>query len=71
MTLPYNTPDSTYSIESVSITANAFSIRAVPLGIQNTYDTMCKNFTLNQLGQQGVTGTSSASPTGCWGGRQK
>lgn len=69
VTLPSTLPEGTYRLENVAaMTATTFSIRAVPLGAQAN-DTKCASFTLNQIGTQGVTGTSSADPKGCWGGR--
>lgn len=69
VTLPYTNAEGTYRIENVAaMTANTYSIRAVPQGGQAA-DTRCATFTLNQMGQQGVTGTSSGDSRGCWGGR--
>lgn len=69
VTLPYTNAEGTYRIENVAaMTATTYSIRAVPQGGQAD-DTLCGSFTLNQLGQQGVTGTSAGDPRGCWGGR--
>lgn len=69
VTLPYTNAEGTYLIENaVAMTANTFSLRAVPQGGQAD-DARCGSFTLNQIGQQGVTGTSAGDPRGCWGGR--
>jgi type IV pilus assembly protein PilE len=67
VSLPLTTADGTYRIESVAMAANSFSLRAVPLGGQAA-DAKCGNLTLNQMGQQGISGTGTA--VGCWGGRQ-
>jgi type IV pilus assembly protein PilE len=66
-TLPYAIPESDYRI-SGDIGADTFLLKATPTGRQ-TADEHCGAFTLDHLGQQGVTGTSAADPRGCWGGR--
>jgi type IV pilus assembly protein PilE len=69
VTLPFTNAEGTYRFENLAtMTANTYSLQAVPLAGQAD-DTKCGSFTLNQLGQQGVTGTSSGDPKGCWGGR--
>ena len=65
VTLPYTNAEGTYVI-SGTITANAFSLTATPQAGQAN-DTKCAAFTINQLGQQGITGSGTAQ--GCWGGR--
>ena len=45
-------------------TPTTYLITATPVGTQAN-DTACGNFTLNQLGVQGVSGTSSVAT--CWG----
>jgi type IV pilus assembly protein PilE len=67
VTLPYATPEGDYQI-SGDIGADTFRLRATPIGGQAA-DERCAAFTLDHLGQQGVTGTASAEPQGCWGGR--
>jgi type IV pilus assembly protein PilE len=48
------------------LTATTYLITATPVGTQAN-DTLCGNFTLNQLGVQGVSGTAAATPGTCWG----
>jgi type IV pilus assembly protein PilE len=64
--LPYEIPEGTYQI-SGDIMANAFLLTATPIGSQ-AHDAQCSAFTLDHLGQQGVTGSGTALR--CWGGRQ-
>lgn len=48
-------------------TARAFTLQAVPQGVQATRDTKCATLTLNQLGARGVKdGSASATPEVCW-----
>jgi type IV pilus assembly protein PilE len=68
VTLPYSIPDGAYRI-SGDIGTDTFLLTATPMGSQAA-DALCGAFTLDHLGQQGVTGTSSADPKGCWGVRQ-
>jgi type IV pilus assembly protein PilE len=65
VTLPYDIPEGTYRI-SGDIVADAFLLTATPIGSQ-AVDAHCRAFTLDHLGQQGVTG--SATPKDCWAGR--
>jgi type IV pilus assembly protein PilE len=44
--------------------ASSYLLTATPVGTQAS-DTACGSFTLNQLGVQGVTGTSTVAT--CWG----
>jgi type IV pilus assembly protein PilE len=46
------------------VTPTTYLITATPVGTQAS-DTQCGNFTLNQLGVQGVSGTSTVAA--CWG----
>lgn len=64
-TVPFNTNDGNYNIAhaSGSPSATAYSLVATPLGGQ-LKDTKCANFTLNQTGAQGVSGSQSAPL--CW-----
>jgi type IV pilus assembly protein PilE len=64
--LPYEIPEGTYRI-SGDIMADAFLLTAMPIGRQAD-DAQCSAFTLDHLGQQGVTGTGTALR--CWEGRQ-
>ncbi len=68
--LPYTNPEGTYTISVSNYAAGTFTLTATPQG-QQAKDTECKAFTIDQLGNQGVTGTSSATPQGCWAGRAK
>lgn len=53
-----------YNLQINTATATAYTLSAVPLGAQATNDTACASFTLNQLGQRGITG--SGAVTDCW-----
>ena len=46
-------------------TASAFSVQAIPQGIQASRDTVCGTLTLNQAGTKGESGTAS-SVEQCW-----
>jgi type IV pilus assembly protein PilE len=59
-TLSVAVPDTTQA----ATTPTTYLITATPVGTQAN-DTACGSFTLNQLGVQGVTGTSTAAT--CWG----
>jgi type IV pilus assembly protein PilE len=52
-----------YTLTAVT-TANTYTLTATPVG-QQASDTACGSLSVNQLGVQGVTGTSSVST--CWG----
>jgi type IV pilus assembly protein PilE len=52
-----------YTLTAAS-TASTYTLTATAVGAQ-AGDTTCGNFTLNQLGVQGVTGTGTAAS--CWG----
>jgi type IV pilus assembly protein PilE len=62
--MPYTTEGGSYRISGVP-TATAYVLTATPQGGQ-AKDTACANFTLNQVGTQGVSGTNSATPNECW-----
>jgi type IV pilus assembly protein PilE len=49
----------TYSF-SGAVTASAFTLRAVPQGVQSTRDTQCGTLTLNNTGTRGAGGAN------CW-----
>jgi type IV pilus assembly protein PilE len=50
------------------VTPTTYLITATPVaGTSQANDTQCGNFTLNQLGVQGVSGTAAATPATCWG----
>lgn len=66
--LPYEIAEGTYRI-SGDIGDDAFLLTATPIGSQEA-ESRCSAFTLDHLGQQNVTGTSSADPKSCWAGRQ-
>jgi type IV pilus assembly protein PilE len=70
VTLPYNTPNGTYTVDAdpaaaptPGITAGTYALKATPIGNQ-ALDTLCGTFTLNQVNVRGVTG--SAGVTSCW-----
>jgi len=52
-----------YQLTAVT-TANTYTLTATPVG-QQASDTACGSLSVNQLGVQGVTGTSTVST--CWG----
>lgn len=52
-----------YAVTATSSSPQTFTLTATPQGGQ-TQDTHCASFTLNSLGQKGVTGTDTA--TQCW-----
>jgi type IV pilus assembly protein PilE len=65
--LPFTTPDGTYTIAfATAPTASEFELVATPQGEQAA-DARCANFSINQTGLQGVTGSST--PQVCWAGR--
>lgn len=65
MVLPLNTPDNTYTISyRVPLTANAYELLATPINGQADDATGCGNFTLNQLGVKGVSGSKPVEE--CW-----
>ena len=59
------TPQGYYNLQITSAAATTYTLTGVPIGAQATNDTTCASFTLNQLGQMGITGTGVAST--CWG----
>ena len=60
----FNTPRGFYRITGV-VTGTTFALTAVPQGAQAT-DAQCMNFTLNETGVRGVSGSASATPAQCW-----
>lgn len=52
-----------YKISVQAFTASTFTLQAVPQGSQAN-DTDCGTFTITQLGQKDISGTSSAAS--CW-----
>jgi type IV pilus assembly protein PilE len=67
VTVPYTMTEGTYTITG-NIAAATFTLTATPQAGQAD-DALCGAFTINQLGQQGITGTGTA--VGCWGGRRQ
>jgi type IV pilus assembly protein PilE len=60
ITLPYNTPNGTYTIDAdpaanpvPGVVAQSFALKATPTGEQ-AKDTACGSFTLNQAGVRGL-----------------
>jgi type IV pilus assembly protein PilE len=53
-----------YTITLTDLTANTFTLRAVPVAGSPADGDTCGTFTLNQRAQKGVTGTASVSS--CW-----
>jgi type IV pilus assembly protein PilE len=60
-----NTPGRKYNVSATARTALTFTLQATPLGAQ-TGDAECMNFTLNEAGVRGVSGSASATPERCW-----
>ena len=65
--LPYTNPEGTYRITG-AISSSTFQLTATPQGGQVS-DAACGAFTLDQLGQHGITGNGAAAE--CWGDHQK
>lgn len=63
--LPYAIPGGTYQVTG-SISAEAFTLNAVPQGSQAS-DATCATYSLDQLGQQRITGNGTVEE--CWQGR--
>jgi len=61
---PVTLPSGTYRISAV-LAPGTFVLTATPQGAQAADDARCGNFTLNELGQRGVSGTDTAAQ--CWG----
>jgi type IV pilus assembly protein PilE len=62
------TPGGFYSVAmdgGTPATATTFALLATAQGGQ-TSDADCMNFTLNETGLRGVTGSASANPERCW-----
>jgi type IV pilus assembly protein PilE len=59
-----NTSEGYYQLTITASTPNAFTVSAVPQGVQATDDPYCATLTLNSLGQKNTTGTHSAND--CW-----
>ena len=63
-----NTPKGSYQVgvnPAIPPTATTFALIATALGNQ-TGDAQCMNFTLNESGLRGVSGSASATPERCW-----
>lgn len=54
----------TYSFASGFPTATAYSVQAVPAGVQATNDAQCGTLSTNQTQSRGASGSSG--PAGCW-----
>jgi Tfp pilus assembly protein PilE len=55
-----------YTLTVTTPTASSYVLTATPTATGNqSNDTACGNFILNQLGQQTVSGTATAAS--CWG----
>jgi type IV pilus assembly protein PilE len=62
------TPNRTYQVgvnPGIPTTATTFALIATPQGNQ-AGDAECLNFTLNESGLRGVSGSASATPERCW-----
>lgn len=59
------TPNGRYSVAATARAAMTFTLQATPQAAQAS-DTECMNFTLNETGLRGVSGTASATPERCW-----
>lgn len=53
-----------YNITFDTLTASAFTLKATPTGGQTADE--CGSLTVNQLGQNGVDNSNSASADNCW-----
>lgn len=56
-------PEGYYTLQISGTTATTYNIQAAPTGAQAS-DTDCGTLTYNQLGQKGITGTTSVD--NCW-----
>lgn len=63
ITAPKFPNQSFYYLEVVTATADAFTIRATPIGSQSK-DIQCGALTYNQLGEKGITGNGETIE--CW-----
>jgi type IV pilus assembly protein PilE len=54
----------TINATTVAPTQNTYVITATPIGAQLSGDTKCGTLTVNNLGQRGITGTSTLAT--CW-----
>ena len=54
----------TVTIGAVTLAPPAYKVTATPTGTQLTKDTACRNLTINQAGQKGISGTGTVA--GCW-----
>ncbi len=61
---PTATPDGYYNLQITAAGSTSFTVQAVPTGTQATSDAACASLTYDQLGQKGVTGTSTVA--NCW-----
>ena len=60
----FNTQQGFYRI-TAAVAGTTFTVTATPQGGQAT-DAQCMNFTLNETGVRGVSGSASATPAQCW-----
>jgi type IV pilus assembly protein PilE len=65
-TLPETLPEGTYQITAAELVPQRFKLTATPLGGQLD-DTKCTTLSIDHLGAQTATGTSTAQQ--CWQGR--
>ena len=63
VTFPILAPDGTYQVTGV-MDATTYTLTATPQAAQ-ALDTKCGNFTLDQTGNKGISGTSTVGE--CWG----
>lgn len=56
-------PEGFYQLEIRAITPTAYTLAAIPLGAQQA-DHTCANFTLDHLGQKGISGDGKVAE--CW-----
>ena len=61
----FNTAQGHYRITATFPLATQFRLTATPQNRQVS-DTECMNFTLNETGARGVSGTAAATPQRCW-----
>ena len=64
LTFPLDTPSGAYRVAVVR-DVTTFTLTATPQGVQATRDAECANFTLDDRGVRGISGTGDAQR--CWG----
>jgi type IV pilus assembly protein PilE len=65
VTFPIMSETGLYQVTDTVRTATAYTLTAVPQGLQATRDTLCGSFTLNQTGLRGISG-GTGTVAQCW-----